>query len=49
MEVDTAGLRMSQGAILDKVVPVGYELNLQLERSDCDAVEVHQSLCHDLR
>jgi hypothetical protein len=47
MDVDTAGRRMSQGAVLDKFAPVGYEPNLQLEESDCDAVEVQQSLCHD--
>jgi hypothetical protein len=37
---------MSQGAMLDKIAPVGYEPNLQLEESDCDAVE---SLSHDPR
>jgi hypothetical protein len=48
MDVDTAGPRMSQ-VVVDKIVPVGYEQNLRLEESDCDAVEFYQSLYHDLR
>ena len=47
MGVDTARLRMSHGVILDKSVPVGFEPNLRLEESDCDAVEVQQSQSHD--
>jgi len=48
MGVDTAGLRMSQGAVLDKIAPMCHEPYLELEESDSDAVEIQYLLCHNL-
>jgi hypothetical protein len=48
MGVDTAGLRMSQGVVLDKIAPMCHEPYLELEESDCDAVEIQHLLCHNL-
>jgi hypothetical protein len=47
--VDTAGLRMSQGVVLDKIAPLCHGPYLELEESDRDAVEIQHSLCHNLR
>ena len=46
--VDTAGLRMSQEAVLDKIASC-HGPYLELEESDGDAVEIQHSLCHNLR
>jgi hypothetical protein len=47
--VDTARPRMSRRADLDKIAPMGHEPYLELEESDCDAVEIQYLLCHNLR
>lgn len=47
--VDTAGLRMSQGALLDKIAPRCHGPYLEPEESDFDAVEIQHSLCHNLQ
>ena len=49
MGVDTAGPRMSRGAVLDKIVSMCHEPYLELEGSDCDAMEIQHLLCHNLR
>lgn len=49
MSVDTAELRTSQGAILDRIAPMCHEPYLEVEESDCDAVEIQYLLCHNLR
>src|ERR1700679_4101302 len=47
--VDTARPRMSRRADLDKIALMGHEPYLELEESDCDAVEIQYLLCHNLR
>ncbi len=49
MGVGTAGLRMSQAVVPDKIAPVCHQPNLELEESDCDAVETQHLLCHNPR
>jgi hypothetical protein len=49
MGVDTTRSRMSRGAVLDKIAPMCQEPYLELEESDCDAVEIQHLLCHNLR
>ena len=48
MGVDSAGLRMSQGAVLDKTASACHEPYSELEEFDCDAVEIQHLLCHNL-
>lgn len=46
MRVDTAGLRMSKEVVPDKIVPMCHEPYLELEESDCDAVEMRYLIYH---
>lgn len=49
MRVDTAGLRMSQEVVLDKIVLVCHEPYLELEESDYDAEGIQHLMYHILR
>jgi hypothetical protein len=44
---DGHGLRVSQRAVYDEVAPLAHEPNSRQEGSDCDAVEIWTSKCHN--